>query len=93
MHRDGTPYILRNVDHFRHTVAHEDVSVTVTSIREPSGSIAGRTTVRVSFTPRTIGAYTLTFKLNQERIGGQAYNRLYIAGKHMHNYIACFCIM
>ncbi len=84
MRRDGTPYTLRNVDHFRHTVTHEDASVTVTSVREPSGSIAGCTTVRVSFTPRTIGSHTLTFKLNQQRIGGQTYNRLYIAGKHIN---------
>ena len=73
-------YLLKNCDQFRYKISHDDQSVTVRSIREPSASLVGHQSVRVSFTPRIIGNYTLTFKLNAQRIGGQSHIRIFTAG-------------
>ena len=78
--RNGTPYTLKLRDHFEHTITHDDPSVTVNSVREPSLSLSGRTSVRISFTPRIVGTYWLVVKLNLQRIGGQEYARLFLAG-------------
>ena len=85
--RNGTPYTFRN-DHFIYSIVHDSTHNEMNSIREPSTYLNGHTSVRISFTPRDTGTYIATFKVNDQKIGGTVYRRLYVAGNNTI-YILC----
>lgn len=74
--RDGSPYALGNCDMFSCRVVS---TVDIPYVVEPA-QIVGQSSIKVSFTAKTSGKYTIVLKVNDELIGGTQIVRKYLPG-------------
>ena len=77
---NGNPYMLQQSDSFVCSVEHISTSTEISHVTEPL-PFAGHDKVKISFTARLSGDYSIKFNTSSGPIAGSPYTRIYLPGK------------